>query len=140
VFGTRIVVGKLTYVKTVRSAERLNTFQPWLWLKGHPPESYEQLIGKLKQSMETYGRTTRTLLRQLAQVFEWCQAHDIELSLFDLPGHISHYRYAARRLYNEVTDPASDAEAEQGLREVIALINGQKATEETIAWVRKLRE
>ena len=39
VFGTRIVVGELTYLKTVQSAERLHSSQPWLWLKDTSPRA-----------------------------------------------------------------------------------------------------
>ncbi len=88
-FGTRIVRGRLKFLKTSHSAKKLHSSEPWVWLRENSPESYEQLIGKVEASIEGRSRTTRTERRQLAKVFQWCKELDIELSLFDLPGHIS---------------------------------------------------
>ncbi len=111
-----------------------------MWLRENAPESYEQLIGKVEASIEGRSHTTRTERRQLAKVFQWCKEHDIELSLFDLPGHISNYRVAASYLYHTVMDASNKEEAERGIREAVAVINSHKSTRETLTMVRRSRK
>jgi len=152
VFGTRIVLGRLKYLRTSRFAEsssrkpsdqhkkRISTSEPWVWLRENELQSYEQLISKVETSIEGRSHTTRTVMRQLAQVFQWCKEHDIELSLFDLPGRVARYREAAIYLYHTVMDASSTEAAEQGIREAVAVINSHRTNRETRTMARRPRK
>ena len=140
VFGTRTVIGKLKFLKTSHAAKQIHSLEPWVWLREHKPDSFEQLISQVEASIEERSRTTRTVMRQLAQVFQWCKEHDIELSLFDLPRRVARYRAAASYLYHTVMDASSTEAAEQGIREAVAGINSHRTNRETRTMVRRPRK
>ncbi len=79
-------------------------------------------------------------MRQLAQVFQWCEEHNIEMSLFDLPGHMTNYRVAASYLYHRVFDASSKQEAEQRIRDAVVAINSHTANKDTRAMVQASRQ
>jgi len=140
VFGTRTVIGRLKFLRTSHSAKQIHSLEPWVWLREHKPDSIEQLVGQVEASIEERSHTTRAVMRQLAKVFQWCKEHNIGLSLFDLPGHIGNYRAAASYLYHTVMDASSKQDAEQGIREAVAVISSHKASRDTRMMVRGLRK
>jgi hypothetical protein len=75
--------------------------------------SYAQLIGKLQDHAETHSHYARTEMRQLVQVFQRWKEREIELSLFDLPGHIGNFRMAACYKCHIVFDTANEEEADK---------------------------
>jgi hypothetical protein len=52
----------------------------WPKLKDPGPESYEQLLERLKNARDLVSLSSKTEMGQLRDVFEWCRDHGIKLT------------------------------------------------------------
>lgn len=113
--------------KTIQ--ERFEKAYAWRSLQDKAPETYEQFIKKVEQAADRKGYSPcgRSELLQLAWVLGWCEEHGIELSLFDLPGHLGNYREAASYIRRTISEASDEDEAREPIREAVTEDNAQHA-------------
>jgi hypothetical protein len=113
---------------------RIEETKAWGWLRSNEPESYEQLIDKLKQSSKGRSASGRTEMKQLIRIFESCEAHGISLDELDAPNNLHKYREAAAKL-NAIVSGRS----QMNLEEAIETIKSHSCRADTRAWARTPR-
>ena len=104
----------------------------WSWLRGRQPESYQQLTEKLELVGARYSPTAKTQCRQLAQIFQWCEEHGVELAELHVPENLHKYREAVAYL-NDIRE-SGDFEA---LRTALSEIQGHKTRDKARAWAKE---
>ena len=115
---------------------RIEKAKAWGWLRSNEPESYEQLIDKLKQSRKGRSASGRTEINQLRRIFRSCRDHDISLVELDVPSNLHKYREAAAKL-NEIV--AGESEIREQLEAAIETIKSHSNRADTRAWARESR-
>jgi len=140
----RKALKKRKYKKALRLLnsieEEINKTNSWDWLLNNEPKSYRQLIKKLEYAAEGLAPSGRSELQSLARVFQWCKEHNIELSLFDLPGHVANYREAASYLRGLVGADSDEATTVSEVRAKIATIKTHTTRRQTREMVRTPRK
>ena len=81
----------------------------WQWLRTHQPQNYEQLVEKLTEAAEPLSQGARKVLRQLAEVFQWCAVHGIELAELDAARTLPKYRDASTYMADIVKNDEPEA-------------------------------
>jgi hypothetical protein len=82
------------------------------------------------------AQSGRTELRQLREVFDWCESHGIALSTLDLPENIAKYRQAASKLRHRTKADAVEADKKRQMPEAIEFIKLHRTRDETRALAR----
>ena len=111
---------------------------PWQWLRTHEPESYEQLVEKLRQEVDGLHGTARFVRDWLADVFEWCGEHGIELAELDVSPNLHKHREATAYMRGIKTGDEPDEVKVRLLREVIERIKRDPNRDATRRWARGL--
>lgn len=137
VFGTRIVLDELNYLRTTHSAEQLHVPWPWPWLSEHQPESYDQLVKKLELAGEELTHSSRSTFGSLLEVLWWCEEHDISLDEIRFKDNLSKYREAGSRP-NQIIREGDEVREE--LLAAIAIIQSHRTRDETRGWARTPRD
>jgi len=116
--------------------EHLQKTRSWHDLRTNPPETYPQLVAKLKDIGEVREASGRTEMKQLIRVFEWCEAHDIALAELEVSSHLHKYVEAAAYL-NDLIESATDAaDMRQRILNTIGRLKADRHRSDTRRWAR----
>lgn len=107
-----LAAGDLTVAHSVLAQLRttLSAQSAWLWFRQHEPESYDELLEKLRLAQSWYsrrlpaGRSGKYEVQHLIEVFEWCRDHGIALSELGPRGKMGNCREADPRLRGVIRD------------------------------------
>lgn len=115
--------------------DELEKQNAWQWLRTNEPEDYDQLTSKLAQARKVRDQSGKVKLRQLIEVFEWCEAYGIPVEYLRTPDNLHKY-WDVSPLMNDIinNDDLSEETKYTRLIDVIERVQAHATRRETRQW------
>ena len=115
--------------------EELDKQNAWQWLRTNEPEDYDQLTSKLAQARKVRSQSGKVQLRQLIEVFEWCEAYGIPVGDLRTPDNLHKYWVVSPLMINIINEDGLSEETKYAkLSAVIERVQADATRRDTREW------